>query len=127
MNFPEEFENWLASAFAVDVPDTVVAYSFNIFEIDSSDAKYGIELIGASEFDADNMDWACDEAWVPNPRALSIPLAFANGDWKACLVSAKQLVHRSLGSASRASTKIMTAEAVAIGFVDGDLELIWQR
>ena len=127
MDFSEEFENWLASAFAVDVPDTVVAYSFNIFEIDSSDAKYGIELIGAGEFDADDMDWACDEAWVPNPRALCIPLAFANGEWEACLVSAKQLVQRSLGSASHASTKIKTAEAVAIGFVDGDLELIWQR
>lgn len=127
MDFSEEFENWLALAFAVEIPEAVVAYSFNLFEIDSSDAKYGIELIGAGEFDANDMDWACDEAWVPNPRALNIPLAFANGDWEACLVSAKQLVQASLSRVSRASTKIMKAEAVAIGFVDGDLELVWQR
>lgn len=127
MDFSEEFERWLASVFATGVPDAVIACSFNLFEIDSSDAKYGIELIGAGEFDADDMDWACDEVWVPNPRALNIPLAFASREWSACLVSAKQLVQRSLGQASLAATKLKKAEAVAVGFVDGDLELVWQR
>lgn len=115
MDFSEKFENWLASAFAAGVPDTVVAYSFNLFEIDSLDAKYGMELIGAGEFDADDMDWACDEAWVPNPRALSIPLAFANGDWEACLVSAKQLVQGSLSRVSHVSTKIKKFGATQLG------------
>ena len=127
MEFSEEFENWLASAFASSVPDTVAAYSFNLFEIDSSVAKYGIELIGAGEFDADDMDWACDEAWVPNPRALIIPHAFASGEWEACLVRVKELVQGSLDRASIASAKLKKAEAVAVGFVDGDLELVWSR
>jgi|CXWL01.2.fsa_nt_gi hypothetical protein len=42
MNFSEEFNNWIVSALASEVPDTVVAYSFNLFELGPGEAKYGI-------------------------------------------------------------------------------------
>jgi hypothetical protein len=127
MNFSEEFNNWIVSALASEVPDTVVAYSFNLFELGPGEAKYGIELIGSDEFATDNSDWACSEAWVADPRSISIPRAFANGAWEVCLDDVKGLLTNFLSKSSATVAKLKEAKAVAIGFVDGDLESVWQR
>lgn len=126
MDFSKEFDSWLASVLALELPDTVVAFSFNLFELVPGDAKYGIELIGTDEFHQDDSDWACAEAWVANPRSISIPRAFANAAWEDCLCDAKLLLTRTLNGSSASAAKLKEARAVAIGFVDGDLELIWQ-
>jgi hypothetical protein len=79
IDFPKKLDSWLASTLAPGVPDTAVAFSFNLFEIKSADAKYGIELIGADVFDPDDSDWARAEAWVAIPRSVLIPHEFSNG------------------------------------------------
>lgn len=125
MDFSENFELWLTTVLASDLPSNVVAFSFNLFELGSADAKYGIELIGADEFDEDDPDWACAEAWVGIPRLIPIPRTFADGSWEDCLRDVGQLVRDLLGKSSAAGAKLQEAEGIAIGFVDGDLELIW--
>ncbi|MTW14560.1 hypothetical protein GM658_28495 [Pseudoduganella eburnea] len=127
MDFSEKLNSWLASVLSPDVPSTVIAFSFNLFELESEDAKYGIELIGTDEFDPDDSDWACDEAWVASPRSISIPGEFTSGGWEECLRDAKMMLTKTLDESSGPITKLKETRAVAIGFVDGDLELIWQR
>ncbi|MHA4866183.1 hypothetical protein ACXZ1M_00600 [Duganella sp. PWIR1] len=127
MDFPEEFDGWLASVLAPELPSTLVAFSFNLFELDSTDARYGIELVGADEFDLNDTDWACGEVWVANPHFISIPRAFADEGWEKCLDDTKRLLANALAKPSILISKLKDKRAVAIGFVDGDLELIWQR
>ena len=125
MSFSEEFNSWIDAALASEVPKTVVAYSFNLFELGPQEAKYGIELIGSDEFDTDNSDWACNEVWEADQ--IFIPRAFANGEWEECLDDVRGLLTNILSKSSATATKLKEARAVAIGFVDGDLELIWKR
>ncbi len=125
--FPAEFEAWLVCALADDVPAAVVAFSFHLFEPSSNDAKFGVELIGAGEFDPTDSDWACEDVWEPFPRDLHIPLAFASSGWEACLRDVRQLVMNMLNSSTPTAAKLKASQAVAIGFVDGDLEVIWQK
>ena len=74
MNFEREFENWLSTALQVPVPEEVKAFSFNLFEpAGEEEVKFGIELIGAGNYDPDDSDWACDEVWEPKQRRLFIP------------------------------------------------------
>jgi len=127
MEFPEEFEAWLRTVLASDVPGDVVAFSFNLFEWGAVDPKFGIELIGASEFDAEDQDWACNEAWVATPRSIDIPLAFSGSSWEICLQRAIQLVRGSLSGTSATADRLRKAEAVGVGFVDGELEVVWLR
>lgn len=127
MDFPEEFDGWLASVLATELPSPLVAFSFNLFELDSTGAKYGIELVGSDEFDPDDTDWACCEVWVANPRSISIPRTFADEGWEKCLNDTKRLLAKALAKPSVSASKLKEKEAVAIGFVDGDLELIWER
>ncbi len=127
MSFSEELNHWIDAALASEVPKTVIAYSFNLFELDPQEAKYGIELIGSEEFDADNSDWACNDVWTADPSSIHIPKAFANGAWEECLDDVRGLLTNILSNASATATKLKEARGVAIGFVDGDLELIWER
>ena len=79
MNFETTFHNWLNKALSVNIPKSVKAFNFNLFETGSN---FGIELIGSSEFDADDSDWACQEVFEANPRNLEIPIVYSgnNGD-----------------------------------------------
>lgn len=126
MDFSEEFDEWLTSVLDTELPSTVVAFSFNLFEQETLEAKYGIELVGADRFDPDDSDWACGEAWMANPRSISIPRTFADKGWQECLADTKRLLVNSLEKSSVSATKLKEKRVVAIGFVDGDLELIWQ-
>lgn len=127
MDFSKQFDDWLATAMASAIPTEVIAFSFNLFELGSAEAGYGVELVGTDEFDMENSDWACAEAWVAHPRFIAIPRAFSSGSWQACLRDVKQLAINALSGSSITSGKLKEASVVAVGFTDGDLELIWQR
>jgi hypothetical protein len=101
MDFEQEFKKWAASSVSGDIPPEVQAFSFNLFEaVPSADVKFGIELIGAAEFDENDSDWPCSEVWEPDQRQLSIPVAFSGQDWEQCLERVKGLVVQFLSEPS---------------------------
>lgn len=127
MNFEREFENWLSTALQVPVPEEVKAFSFNLFEpAGEEEVKFGIELIGAGNYDPDDSDWACEEVWEPKQRRLFIPLAYSGTGWEGCLEKMKILALKLLKSDKKFVEKLTSRQGIGIGFVDGDLEIIWQ-
>ncbi|MFN2393998.1 MAG: hypothetical protein ABR566_18815, partial [Pyrinomonadaceae bacterium] len=83
--------------------------------------------IDANAFDLENEDWACEEIWEPQSRQLSIPLNYSGDSWQECLETMKNLTIRFLNSDSNAAKKLKSKEGVGIGFVDGNLEIIWRK
>lgn len=127
MNFEQQFATWLNDGFAGDIPDKVRAFSFNLYEPACiADVKFGVEVIGAGSFDEEDPDWPCDEVWEPQPRGIPIPLAYSGDTWEQCLRRVKALVVQTLGGQSRAVQQLKSSQGVGIGFVDGDLEVIWK-
>lgn len=126
MTFEEEFKAWLTCSFSTAIPASVRAFSFNLCELDDDGLPFGVELIGSSEFDIEDGDWACDEVWAATPRMLEIPVAFSSRSWEGCLAVIKRLVI-ALSDADGAGGIFKTREGVAVGFVDGDLDLVWHR
>ena len=125
MDFALQFSNWLDTAASQANPD-IAAFSFNLYEPALvPGVKFGIELIGARAFSADDPDWPCDEIWSPDPRGIDIPESFSGSDWEVCLEKAKALVLDYLASPS--GLWLRAGEAAGIGFVDGDLDVIWTR
>lgn len=108
------------------IPVSVRAFSFNLCELGDDGSPFGVELIGSPEFDLEDGDWACDEVWVATPRMLEIPLAFSSRSWEECLAGVKRLVIAAIDDDS-AGEVFKTREAVAVGFVDGGLDLVWHR
>ncbi|QNG49809.1 hypothetical protein [Sphingobium yanoikuyae] len=124
-HFRDEYRAWLNAALAEDLPSDVEAFAFNLFEKTSDNSRYGIELIGASEFDPSDPDWPCSEIWEPSKgRASEIPLSFCNGSWEECLSQMTDLISAFLHEPSPLSQKLNSVRGIGIGFVDGDLRLL---
>ena len=128
MIFEKTFEEWLANSLNACLPKEIKAFSFNLFEPAFNEGiKFGIELVGTGKFDENDQDWACDEIWEPIERTLFIPESYSTLEWEVCLVKMKTLIENVLKSNSDIAEKLEQKEAVGIGFVNGDLQLIYIR
>lgn len=126
MTFEETFKAWLMGSFSTAIPASVRAFSFNLYDLDDNDSPFGVDLIGSSEFDVEDEDWACDEVWTAFPRMIAIPVAFSSRSYEGCLVRVKRLVVAAMNE-NGAGEILKTREGVAVGFVGGDLDLVWHR
>jgi len=123
--FSQQYRAWLEQALAEGVPNDVVAFAFNLYEQSSNGARYGVEFIGASEFDRSDPDWACSEVWEPSKgRRSDIPISFCDGSWDACLSQMSDLISSFLREPSPLSQKLGSVRGIGIGFVDGELSLL---
>ena len=114
-----EFEAWLDAALEADLPENIAAFNFNLYE--DGDNLWSIELIGASRFDMEDPDWACDEVFTNREEPLSWR---AETDWEEVLETMTQYAERYLEE-GKYSALLKEYEAVGIGFVDGDLNIVY--
>lgn len=112
------FSEWLDSILKEFDSDEIIAFNFNLYE-NSEDGIYDVQLIGSTDYDPDDDDWACNEAFSSGEDIFS----FAADDWEVALEECVGMVKSYLSSGSYRS-KLLAAKAIAAGFVDGDLELI---
>lgn len=118
------FNEWLDNALEGDFPTGTAAVSFNIYE-DSIGEKWSIELVGTERFDPDGDDWACDETTDLGTRDK--PFSWEeSSEWQNILTEAKEMVIRYLENGKYAH-KLKAFRGAAIGFVEGDLEILYSR
>jgi hypothetical protein len=98
-----------------------VAFSFNLYEMSSG---IDMDLAGSGSYDEADREWACQEIF-----AARDPVFEVSGDpslgWQDGLALARDLVTEYLAGNSNGSKRLRRARAVAVGFVDGDLERVW--
>lgn len=122
------FDDWLEKSLGTEIPDEVKAFSFNLDESAFEEGyEFGVELIGAERFDLEDEDWACDEIWEPTQRKIFIPISYSSENWESCLTKMRDLVVKYLSSNKSAAQKLKSREGIGIGFVDGNLEVIWSK
>jgi len=127
MKYEDYFVLWLNEALS-DVRTDIEAFCFNLnYPAGYDNVEFGIELIGASRFDKTDDDWGCDEIWEPKQRDIIIPVEFSTKDWEVCQAKMKALIQDFLNSANPYPDVLKRGKAVAIGFVDGHLDLIWVK
>lgn len=123
----EEFIHWLDDLLENnEMPDETKAFCFNLYEESAEDSVYSVQLVACEKFDADDPDWACEECWSSEEDIFCIELSDeTERDRKAA-----QQIFTGMASdylAEGKYGKILTSkEAVGIGFVDGDIELVYR-
>ena len=123
MDLYDDFEAWINNVFDNDIPTEVVAINFNIYE--DVDNKWSIEPVGTSSFDEDDEDWACDEVTTFNTR--DNPFTWQEEtSWEEVLFKVKDLISKYLVTGNH-SYKLKGMKALACGFVDGDIEVLYQN
>lgn len=112
---------WIDSALKQDIPDAVTAFCFNLY--DDGTGKWSMELIGASRFDLEDPDWPCDE--VTNFMTRETPFRWRDSaKWDSVLQNMMGVLQNYLQTGQYADL-LKSKSGVGIGFVDGDIEILF--
>jgi hypothetical protein len=117
------FAKWVDDSLSSNIPKGIRAFNFNLYETADS---YEVELIGADRFDVSDSDWACHDVFNTGDLLFEIPKGEAGTRWEDGYEYAVELVMTYLENGKK-SGLLLSSEAVGIGFVDGDLELLWMK
>jgi hypothetical protein len=100
-----------------------VAYNFNLYEHED---EFAIQLIGATKFDTTDEDWPCYEAFSSGEDLFILPYSVVGREYDDALRETKILVESYLERGKEAE-RLRTSRGVAVGFIGGDLELVYLR
>lgn len=113
-----EWLDWVLSSKNID---KAVAFNFNIYE--DGETIWSLELVGTSEFSATDSDWACAELFATREHPFKITYSES---WQEVLALFKKYVNSYLETGTLREV-LKSKAGVGIGFVDGDLELLYQK
>lgn len=118
------FAKWLDSLLEIDMPKNTKAFNFNLYE--EEDNTYGIQLIASDKFDEnDHGEWACSETWSSQEDVFYID----HSDETDCkpedgMAFISSLIKEYIRN-GKYSGKLTNYQAIGIGFVDGDLKILF--
>ena len=116
----EDFSEWADTIFKNPFPDNTIAVNFNLYE-ESEEDTYSVQIIGTDKFDED--DWACYETYSSGEDLYCWK---EQGGWEQALTTAMKMVKKYLED-SIFSEKLKSYDGIGIGFVDGDIEIIFRK
>jgi hypothetical protein len=106
---------------AVPMPPAVVAFCLDLYE--GADT-FDVQLSGASSFDPEDETWACNPVYSDERNLFRIAREVVSDDWEAALHLMLPWMKRYLNEGER-SAVLRASRGVGVGFVDGDLHVIW--
>ena len=125
----EELSHWLDSLLENnDMPENTAAFNFNLYEESEEDSVCGIQLIAADRFDPENGDdWACCEAWSSEEDIFCVSTADEDdSSWQGAQKLITEMIREYLENGKYGNI-LTAATAVGVGFVDGDIDIIYRN
>lgn len=122
MQYYEDFSKWLEK-YLQQLPSEIIAVNFNLYE--GSNQTYDIQLIGSDEFDETDEDGVCGEIFTTGEDIFFILRNKDVVDWVDGLSLIIKMVEEYLSS-GRCAYILKRLQAVGVGFVDGDIEIVYQ-
>ena len=114
-----DFSSWLDSQLSVEIPANIIAFNINVYG-----SPFMIEIVGSNEFDAEEEDWACSEDWVPTESSIEVSSTLFGNSWEAAEQNIVNMARGYFKSNYVNANKLKQAKGFAVGFVDGNLNLI---
>lgn len=119
----QPFYNWISDVLR-DIPDETIAFVFNIYE---EEDVYLVDISGTTEYDADNENWTESINWDSGEEMFIIPKEKFEGDWEEIHDLIAESLETLIDEETELSDTICDSKVVAVGFIDGDLEIVWQE
>ncbi len=117
----EKFSTWVDQALPAELPPTVEAFNFNLYE---GKGEWHAQIVGTGSFSIEDEDWACDEAFTTGENVFIVKNKEAGKKWEDALAYFVALAKAYLQDGKQAAL-LKSTKGVGIGFVDGDLELLY--
>ncbi len=119
----DKISEWLDGVLETDIPDKVTAFCFNLY--DDGDHHWSMELVGTSEFDSNDEDWPCGE--VTDFGTRDAPFQWSQtAEWDEILHDITCVLTKYLKDGKYAHI-LKAKSGIGVGFVDGDLEILYER
>jgi len=116
-----QFYTWLNNIFKNNLPSNIKAINFNLY--DDGKNKWSIELIGAPEYNEDDLDWACNEIFTTRQSPFKIS---RQGSWEDIQTLFYDFITEYIENGNYAD-KLKFYDAIGIGFVDGDIQILYKN
>jgi len=117
-----EFNDWLNKILSKDKFSKSTAFNFNLSEENDS---FQIQFISTFSYNKDDEDWACDEDYT-SKKLFILPRQTAGETWQQGLEFCSNLVKEYLNNGEY-SYFLKEKEAVGIGFIDGDIKIVYEN
>ena len=117
----QEMANWIDSLDLDRIPDEVAGFCFNLYD-GCDHLHWSMDLIGADRYDPEDSDWACDEVCDFGSRAPEFRWIREAG-WEIVLEEVVAALRMYLSQGKYADA-LKSRTAAAVGFDDGDLEIL---
>ena len=118
-----EIAGWLDSVLSRNISEDVTAFGFNLYE-DEGD-QWSMELVGTSRFDAEDEDWCCDE--ITDFGTREDPFTWEQkAEWEEILAEIILYLRDYLKS-GRYAHVLKDRMGVGVGFVDGNVEIVYRK
>jgi len=118
-----EISKWIDNVLKQEIPTSVVAFCFNIYE--DGDSRWSMELVGTGSYNVDDEDWACDEVTNFGTRENNFSWN-ESGEWNEVLDKMISELKRYLDKGACANLLKSKGE-IGVGFVDGDIEMLFSK
>ena len=115
--------SWLDRCLVRDIPPNTVAFHFNLYEDLES---VHVQLVGTDSFDEEPAYWPGNETFTTGEDVFAVPFNVAGATWQDWLVSITALLSQYLAQRQMAYV-LKRSRGVGIGFVDGDMYVLWSR
>lgn len=117
---------WIDDALSREVPARTAAFHFNLYE--GMDSVH-IQLMGTGAFEAGEVPgrdyWPGAETFSTGEDIFEIPFEVAGSDWKQWLATCMDMLGSYIAT-GRNSGVLRSSKGVGVGFVDGDMYVLWQ-
>lgn len=114
---------WLEGFSKEPINNNIKAICFNLY--DDGNGNWSLEMVGTASFDQDDPDWACDE--ITDFGTRNSPFFWnENCDWESVLEEVSRYISIYLEAGILDFVKNQV-EAIAVGFVDGDINIIFTK
>lgn len=116
-------ENWLNKILEQKIPENVVGLNFNLYE--DGNYNWSMEIVGTDRFDEEDEDWCCDEVFDFGTRET--PLEWnEDNTWDVILEEMIQIMKKYLDEGQYCDV-LKNYRGVGIGFVDGDVIVLYKK
>ena len=118
----EEFSKWLNEMLKNPLPENAKGVNFNLYE-ENQQNTYGIQFVATGRFDLNDDDWACDEIFSSGENMYFF---YDKNEWEFALKDVENNLKLYLEE-GKFSSELKKCDGIGLGFVDGDLIIIYKK
>ena len=116
------FTSWLNEILKNPLPENSKGINFYLYEEENQNT-YGIQFVATKSFDLNDDDWACDDIFSSGENMYF----FTNkNNWEQILKEIELNIKDYLDKENE-STVLKNYEGIGLGFVDGDLIILYKK